>query len=105
FLDQQNPPLQRTLKTPKNLNSALTDFSEIRCPRCQWQPKSTHRWFCAPCDYPEYFDDGCGACWNTFTTRGRCPGCSHQWRWTACLSCAGWSLHNDWYQNEAKKQQ
>jgi hypothetical protein len=26
-----------------------------------------------------------------------CPGCAHQWRYTACLRCEGWSLHEDWY--------
>jgi hypothetical protein len=42
--------------------------------------------------------DGCGARWNTFTTRGKCPGCRHQWQWTSCLRCLGWSLHEDWYE-------
>jgi hypothetical protein len=79
------------------------DFSRIRCPLCKWQPKPSHRWFCAPCGYPEFFDDGCGACWNTFTTRGLCPGCGHQWRWTSCLNCSGWSLHEDWYKSDTKK--
>jgi len=75
----------------------FTEFSRIRCPLCRWRPKPSHRWFCAPCDFPEFFQHGCGAYWNTFTTRGRCPDCGHQWRWTACLSCAGWSLHEHWY--------
>jgi len=22
------------------------------------------------------------------------------WRWTSCLRCAGWSLHEDWYEEE-----
>jgi hypothetical protein len=79
------------------------DFNRIRCPLCKWQPKASHRWFCAPCGHPEYFDDGCGACWNTFATRGRCPGCNHQWRWTACLNCEGWSLHEDWYNDKGDK--
>jgi hypothetical protein len=49
-----------------------------------------------------FFDGGCGECWNTFNTRGRCPGCGHQWRWTACLNCSGWSLHEHWYEIESK---
>ena len=73
--------------------------TQIRCPKCQWQPKRASRWMCAPCGAPEDFPDGCGHVWNTFDTRGRCPGCRHQWRYTACLSCARWSLHDDWYEN------
>ena len=38
--------------------------------------------------------------WNTFATRGLCPGCQHQWRYTSCLECAAWSLHEDWYAAE-----
>ena len=30
-------------------------------------------------------------------TRGRCPGCQHQWQWTTCLSCGVASLHEHWY--------
>jgi len=95
-----------TVKNPRRTNTAKTkddpDFSRIRCPLCKWQPKPSHRWFCAPCGHPEYFADGCGASWNTFSTRGRCPGCEHQWRWTACLNCAGWSRHDAWYEEQAK---
>lgn len=79
------------------------DFSRIRCPLCNWQPKPAHRWFCTSCSYPEYLDEGCGMCWNTFITRGRCPGCAHQWRWTACLNCAEWSLHADWYETDSHR--
>jgi hypothetical protein len=53
---------------------------------------------CSSCGHPEYFDGGCGTTWNTFTTRGLCPGCGHQWRWTTCLACHGWSRHEDWYE-------
>jgi hypothetical protein len=75
----------------------VTEFSRIRCPLCKWQPDESNRWYCANCGHPEYFFEACGTGWNTFTTRGVCPGCEHQWRWTACLNCAGWSLHEDWY--------
>jgi len=81
------------------------DFSRIRCPLCKWRPTPAHRWFCAQCDYPEFFADGCGACWNTFSTRGRCPGCGHQWRWTACLNCSGWSPHENWYEKKSSDSQ
>jgi len=73
------------------------DQGRIRCPLCQWRPDSGSSWACGDCAHPEYFFGGCGAVWNTFDTRGLCPGCGHQWRWTACLSCGGWSLHEDWY--------
>jgi hypothetical protein len=78
-------------------NKEKTDFSRIRCPQCKWQPHSSSRWCCADCEHPEWFFDGCGTSWNTFATAGRCPQCSHQWRWTSCLKCNGWSLHEDWY--------
>jgi hypothetical protein len=86
-------------------DAVLPDFGRIRCPLCKWQPKPSHRWFCAPCDSPEFFADGCGTRWNTFSTRGRCPSCGHHWLWTACLNCTGWSLHADWYELESKKSQ
>ena len=70
----------------------------IRCPRCGWTPRKTSLWTCADCGAPEYFYGACGAMWNTFETGGKCPGCAHQWRWTSCLSCHGWSRHEDWYE-------
>jgi hypothetical protein len=79
------------------LDDEEPDFEGIRCPLCQWHPNASSRWECADCGHPEYFFDGCGMVWNTFATRGLCPGCGHQWRWTTCLSCEGWSLHEEWY--------
>ena len=73
-------------------------FGRIRCPSCRWQPAPSSVWSCQGGDGPEPFFEGCGTVWNTFSTRGRCPGCDHQWRWTVCLRCAGWSLHEDWYE-------
>jgi predicted amidophosphoribosyltransferase len=69
----------------------------VRCPSCGWQPAPSSRWSCVPTGAPEHFPDGCGAAWHTFETRGRCPGCSHQWRYTACLQCHAWAKHDDWY--------
>ena len=74
-----------------------TDVSRIRCPLCGWKPNASSRWYCGDCDYPEYYYGGCGTAWNTFATRGLCPGCAHQWRWTICLRCCGWSRHEEWY--------
>jgi hypothetical protein len=72
----------------------------IRCPLCAWEPDASSRWGCVRTDVPEGFSGGCGTVWNTFSTRGRCPGCQHQWRWTHCLRCTEWSLHEDWYIEE-----
>ncbi|NOT49305.1 MAG: hypothetical protein HOP17_16380 [Acidobacteria bacterium] len=72
----------------------------IRCPICRWQPQHLDRWTCWDCDYPEYFYEGCGTEWNTFETGGKCPTCFHQWAWTSCLSCWGWSKHEDWYERD-----
>ena len=63
----------------------------IRCPECQWQPAPQDTWCCAP---------GCGHVWNTFETRGLCPGCAKQWTHTACLRCNAWPLHEAWYERE-----
>lgn len=80
-----------------------TNFRRIRCPKCKWQPKSSSRWFCADCDFPEYFYGGCWTSWNTFETKGKCPGCGHLWRWTSCLRCGGWAKHVDWYEESGKR--
>ncbi len=73
----------------------------IRCPLCSWQPSPGSRWHCqGGVLTPEPEFAGCGTVWNTFSTAGRCPGCSHQWKWTSCLSCSEWSLHDDWYEGE-----
>jgi hypothetical protein len=74
----------------------------IRCPLCRWRPDAGSSWVCNDRAYPEYFFGGCGAAWNTFDTRGLCPGCGHQWRFTACLNCGRWSLHEDWYAKDGE---
>lgn len=76
------------------------EFGRIRCPVCRWRPRASDLWSCADCGYPEHFYGGCGTVWNTFDTRGLCPGCGHQWRWTSCLICWEWSPHEDWYEKE-----
>jgi hypothetical protein len=72
-------------------------FSRIRCPLCQWRPSASSRWCCHAAGTPEPFFEACGTTWNTFATRGLCPGCGHQWQWTSCLRCSEWSRHADWY--------
>jgi hypothetical protein len=82
------------------LNERTIDFKRIRCPLCRWQPRAESRWYCTDAGAPHYFYHGCGTAWNTFETRGRCPGCGHQWTWTDCLSCGGCSPHEEWYEVE-----
>src|SRR5262245_65614097 len=60
-------------------------FSRVRCPLCKWRPKSSSRWYCGDCDYPEYFFDSCGTAWNTFKTGGLFPGCGAQSRYAFCM--------------------
>ena len=75
-------------------------FGRVRCPLCGWQPSATSLWACQSFGTPEPFLGGCGAMWNTFETRGLCPGCSHQWQWTSCHRCYGWSPHDEWYERD-----
>ena len=58
----------------------------IRCPKCNWTPRSKVLWSCK-----------CGYSWNTFNTRGLCPGCGYQWEITGCFQCGAMSPHLDWY--------
>jgi hypothetical protein len=79
-------------RTPASDTRAFEpNYTRIRCPICQWQPRKSDRWFCDP---------GCLHQWNTFDTAGICPCCGKQWDSTACLNCAGWSPHPDWYESE-----
>jgi hypothetical protein len=64
-------------------------LSRIRCPCCRWVPRQSDRWSC-----------NCSHQWNTFDTRGTCPGCAYRWLITQCLRCAGISLHEDWYEGK-----
>jgi hypothetical protein len=70
---------------------------KVQCPACKWVPDGHSRWFCVAMGPPENFTGGCGHGWNTFDTRGVCPGCKHRWRHTTCLNCTVTSLHDDWY--------
>lgn len=78
-------------------------FSRIRCPLCEWHPGPSSRWCCEAGESPEPYFEGCHTVWNTFTTGGMCPGCSHLWTWTSCLRCGGWSLHAEWYTERPQK--
>ena len=70
------------------------DISGIRCPACKWRPSRTDTWACNP---------GCGEVWNTFATRGECPGCQRRWVNTQCTRCGVWSEHDAWYERPPDK--
>ena len=80
--------------------SIRRDFSRIRCPHCEWKPKSDSRWSCVSFGTPEPPFESCGTVWNTFSTRGKCPGCQHQWTWTTCLKCGMAAKHDEWYEEQ-----
>jgi DNA-directed RNA polymerase subunit RPC12/RpoP len=61
----------------------------IACPACGFVPVKGMMWMCAP--------DGCGALFDTFETRARCPQCDAQFSWTACLACGKASAYQAWY--------
>ena len=103
-------PLELFLKDDRVSHQIIVDaatreeddaFGRIRCPLCSWQPSASSLW-CCDCRWtPEPFFQGCRTTWNTFATRGRCPGCGHQWLWTSCLRCDQFSLHEDWYEESS----
>lgn len=80
-------------------------FTGIRCPQCNWRPSESSRWCCDNTGTPEPPFQACGTIWNTFSTKGRCPGCSHQWLWTSCLRCQEASLHEAWYETRKRRGQ
>jgi len=77
-------------------------FTGIRCPLCGWRPTASSMWCCICVGTPEPLFEGCLTMWNTFTTGGLCPGCSHQWQWTSCLQCHEASRHVDWYEEDSR---
>jgi len=95
LLFRRSPGFDDYSETEK-LKDAPIDFSRIRCPLCRWQPNAASRWFCS--DFNSH--DGCGTEWNTFDTRGICPGCKYRWHWTDCLRCFRSSPHEAWYADE-----
>jgi hypothetical protein len=67
---------------------AMKDEPDIFCPQCEWRPRAEDRWHCVP---------SCGMIWNTFWTRGVCPGCGIKWPKTQCHACGELSPHEHWY--------
>jgi hypothetical protein len=84
FRPRQNGPASHLRRQPLS-RFGPTD-ALVRCPRCNWSPSPNDRWLCK-----------CGDLWNTFETRGLCPGCQYQWEITACHACGESSPHPDWY--------
>ena len=67
---------QRRMLSPAELDQIFGPvIPGIRCPRCKWTPRTKSLWSCK-----------CGHHWNTFDTRGLCPGCGHQWEITGVSS-------------------
>jgi hypothetical protein len=70
----------------------IINGSNISCPKCGWEPDESCRWKC----------DECGTSWNTFETRGKCPGCGKQFIDTRCSKskggCGQTCLNADWYE-------
>lgn len=85
-------------RTPWSDQDEGESAQRIRCPLCEWQPTASSVWACESFGTPEPYFGGCGTLWNTFSTKGRCPGCGHQWTWTSCPNCGGWARHEDWYE-------
>jgi hypothetical protein len=89
-----NHALQRTendkvhIAGPDSGRYRLKREADIFCPKCTWRPQASDRWACLP---------SCGTEWNTFWTRGVCPGCGQQWTETQCLECGEFSPHEAWY--------
>ena len=92
---RETPSIDSVVTVTVNEDADENVFRGIRCPLCAWQPTPSSRWCCDASDAPEPFFQGCLTYWNTFTTRGLCPGCDHQWKWTSCLRCHGWSLEEE----------
>jgi hypothetical protein len=85
-LTTQYPSRQRMLSPAEVDQMFGLVMTGIRCPQCKWTPRTKNLWSCK-CDYE----------WNTFDTRGLCPGCGHQWGITECLACGATSSHTEWY--------
>jgi hypothetical protein len=77
------PRIHSPVELDRIFGSVLPD---IRCPRCEWTPRTKNLWCCK-----------CGHHWNTFDTRGLCPVCEYQWEITGCLLCGVASPHQEWY--------
>ena len=80
------PPPQRRLSAAEIEKIFGPELPGIRCPKCRWRPRTKYRWSCK-CEHQ----------WNTFDTRGLCPGCGYQWESTACPQCGEMSPHSEWY--------
>jgi hypothetical protein len=86
-LTTQYPAQKRKILSPAELDEFFgAAMPGIRCPKCKWVPRTKNRWTCE-----------CGHDWNTFETRGHCPGCRYQWEITQCLQCGARSPHPEWY--------
>jgi hypothetical protein len=84
---ERHRPRPRQVLSPAELERMFGPaIPGICCPKCLWTPRVKNMWSCK-----------CGHRWNTFDTRGLCPGCGHQWQDTQCLQCGAMSPHGIWY--------
>lgn len=80
-------PQQRRVPSAAEIDDMWgPELSGICCPKCRWKPRAKCEWSCK-----------CSHKWNTFETRGLCPGCAYQWELTGCLQCGAMSPHLEWY--------
>ncbi len=86
-LSTQYPAQRRRALSPGELDELFgAAVPDIRCPKCKWTLRTKNLW-----------TSGCGHHWNSFDTRGLCPGCGYQWEIAQCLQCGATSPHAEWY--------
>lgn len=66
----------------------LGEGERVRCPACGRAPEAGTAWQCSYCHWS----------WDTFATRGVCPGCAAHYPVTQCFGCHAMSRHEDWYE-------
>ncbi|HEY3742391.1 MAG TPA: hypothetical protein VGL53_21220 [Bryobacteraceae bacterium] len=86
---QGNPRSDFSIKPKSEKKKKASGGGGIRCPKCRWTPRRFDTWMCH-----------CRTVWNTFDTRGKCPGCGFQWTQTNCPACREWSPHEAWYEKD-----
>jgi hypothetical protein len=62
-------------------------LDRVVCPDCGWIPIQHSLWGC----------EKCGASFDTFVTRAKCPSCPNSWESTMCLACLRMIPHRSWW--------
>ena len=88
--NRQSPRIQAFLAylTRDEPDTGVDEAMDVAasCPHCEWEPLKSTIWTCT-----------CGHKWNTFDTKGTCPGCERVWSETECRKCRTVSAHESWY--------